>query len=160
MDQALYILNDDFFDKKGPVNLDEISEKIESLTQSERVIMVYDPFCGSLFQKQATLKQEEKLRNNIIGYYGALEKINKRKLSWYQLNEFLSYHMQILNDIMISVDFMAYSISSIGCLPLTISGTRQFLFYHLNPYYEVPDKLYMIKEEEYMKCVGDLWEVD
>ena len=78
-------------------------------------------------------------------------------MEWYQLNEFLDYHMTVLNDIMISIDFMKYSISSLGALPMTIAGQKLFLYYHISPYLEVKDKFYLINEKDYINAVGDLW---
>lgn len=156
MDQALYILNNDFFDKESELDFEDIADRIEDLTKTERIILVYDPFCGETFQRLTNDLKEQELRELMLKYYGALEKCDKHQFEWYQLNEFLDYHIEILNEIMITVDFMTYSISSIGCLPFEISDKKMFLFYHINPYFEVDNKFYLIGENQYLRAIDDL----
>ena len=158
MEQAVYILNNDFFDKEGTVDFDDVANRIEELTKTERIILVYDPFCGSVFQDLANKNLEVELREVMLSYYGALEKLDKHQLTWLQLNEFLDYHISIMNEIMITVDFMAYSISAIGCLPVVIADKKLFLYYHINPYFEIDNKFYLINEKQYLKSVGSLYE--
>jgi hypothetical protein len=157
MNQALYILNSDFFDRKETIDYDNVAEKIEGLTKTERIIMIYDPFCMKIFQKLASDKDESKLREIMVQYYGSLEKLDKHKLTWPQLSEFAEFHMDVMNEIMISVDFFNFSVSSIGCLPMKMGKKKLFLYFHINPYFEIPNKFYMIKERDYLKSVGDLY---
>jgi hypothetical protein len=158
VNQALYVLNNDFFDKKTNIDYDTIAEKIESLTATERILLVYDPFCGDLFQKLANKQHEEELNDILIDYYGKLEKCKTHQLEWYQMNEYIDHHLGVINEIMISVDFLKYSISAVGCLPLTVAGKRLFLYYHLNPYFEVPNRLHLVSEKKYLTIANKVLE--
>ena len=156
MHQAVYILNNDFFDKKADINYSDISLKIDELTKTERIILVYDPFCSNIFEELANSHQEELLEQIVTSYYSELEILNNNKITWYQLNEFCNYHLDILNDLMLCVDFIKYSVSSIGVLPLTINKHKLFIYYHLNPYFEVDNKFYLLKQKDYISAISQI----
>jgi hypothetical protein len=158
--QSIYILNKDFFEKGAPLNFDDVAERIDKLTDTERLILVYDPICGKVFQDLAKKHEDDILKDILISYYGMLEKRDKHKLSWNQLTEELNHHIGVMNEILISVDFLNVSVSATGVLPFKMSDKKLFLYYHINPYIEVEDKLYLIKEQEYIQAVGNILKKD